>query len=96
MYDDKLKPHADPEIRAFEESLFRSIDQAVRGEFSAVHTPEMILARQRGRPVGSTKQPVTLRVDSGALARLRASGKGWQTRASEALSQYAMRSAVAT
>lgn len=95
MYDDTLKPHEDLEIRAFEEALFRSVDQASRGEFAAVHTPEMIMARRRGRPVGSAKRPVTLRVDAVALERLRASGKGWQTRASEALLHYAMRQEVA-
>ena len=95
MYDDTLKPHEDLEIRAFEEALFRSVDQASRGEFAAVHTAEMLMARRRGRPVGSAKRPVTLRVDAVALERLRASGKGWQTRASEALLHYAMREDVA-
>lgn len=99
MYDDKLKPHEDPEIRAFEESLFRSVEQAASGNFAQVHTPQMILDRRRGRPLGttkvSTKKPITIRVDATALERLRASGKGWQTRAAEVLSNYAMRGAVA-
>ncbi len=94
MYDDTLKPHEDLEIRAFEEALFRSIDQASRGEFAAVHTPEIIMTRRRGRPVGSAKRPVTLRLDTVTLERLRASGKGWQTRASEALSRYARQEVV--
>ena len=94
MYDDKLKPHADPEMREFEEALMRSIGDAKRGEFVAVHTPDMIAGyKARGRPAGSvqavTKQPVTLRMDADALAAWRASDKGWQTRAAAALAAMA-------
>lgn len=65
-----------------------------RGEFAAVHTPEMIAGyKTRGRPAGSvqavTKRPTTLRLDEEALARWRASGKGWQTRAAAVLAKYA-------
>jgi uncharacterized protein (DUF4415 family) len=88
MYDDKLQPHTDPEIRAFEEALFRSVDQAAVGEFATIHTPEQILAR-RGRPIGTTKantkQQATLRFDSDLLAALKATGKGWQTRINDVL-----------
>lgn len=94
MYDENLKPHTDPEIREFEEALLRSIGQAKRGEFAAVHTPEMIAGyRARGRPAGSvqavTKRPTTLRLEDEVLARWRASGKGWQTRAAAVLAKYA-------
>ena len=94
MYDDKLKPHPDPEMREFEEALMRSIGEAKRGEFAAVHTTEMIAGyRARGRPVGSvqtvTKRPTTLRRDGEALKRWRASGKGWQTRAAAILEKHA-------
>ena len=48
---------------------------------------------RRGRPVGSThasvKRPTTLRLDESVLARWRASGKGWQTRAAELLATHA-------
>lgn len=68
--------------------LRESLEQAKRGEFAAVHTPEQILAR-RGRPVGSTKAgaklPVKLRLDPDLVAALRASGRGWQTRANQIL-----------
>lgn len=67
----------------------QALAEAKAGIVGRTHTPEQIMAR-RGRPVGSSKQPVTLRVDSSALTLLRSTGKGWQTRASEALSQYAM------
>lgn len=94
MYDDKLKPHTDPEMREFEEALMRSIGDAQRGKFAAVHTPEMIAGyKGRGRPVGSVqavkKRPTTLRLDDEALARWRASGKGWQTRAAAVLAKHA-------
>lgn len=89
MYDEKFKPNPDPEMREFEEALLRSIDEAKRGEFAAVHTPEMIMARRRGRPAGSlqavTKEPVKLRLDADVLAALRASGEGWQTRINDSL-----------
>lgn len=92
--NEKLKPHPDPEMREFEEALMRSVGEATRGEFAAVHTPEMIAGyRARGRPVGSvqavTKRPTTLRLDPDALERWRASGKGWQTRAAAVLAKYA-------
>ena len=64
--------------------LRESLGQAKRGEFAAIHTPETIAARKRGRPVGSTKadakQPVKLRLDPDVLCVLRATGPGWQTR----------------
>lgn len=74
--------------------LRESLRQAQRGEYAAVHTPEMILARRKaGRPAGSVaavhKQPVTLRMEPDALAKWRASGKGWQTRAAALLAAHA-------
>lgn len=46
------------------------------------------LVRNRGgRPSGSNKEQVSLRVDKDALARWRASGPGWQSRMNEALRQ---------
>jgi uncharacterized protein (DUF4415 family) len=84
----KPKTVIDPEVIEFEEALLRSIDQAQRGEFAAVHTPEKIMAR-RGRPVGSTKPDskvaVKLRLDPDVVAALRASGQGWQTRVNDLL-----------
>jgi len=54
-----------------------------------VHTPEVIVARKRGRPAGSTKAdakvPVKLRLDPDLLAVLRATGDGWQTRVNRIL-----------
>ena len=44
------------------------------------------LAKQRGRPAGTaTTEQIAIRVNKDALARWRASGKGWQTRAAKLL-----------
>jgi len=50
----------------------------------------MQTAARRGRPkVAQHKEPVTLRLDPEVLARWRASGKGWQTRAAQVLATKA-------
>ena len=38
-----------------------------------------------GRPRGSGKEQVSLRIDKDVLAKFRAGGEGWQTRINEAL-----------
>ena len=69
--------------------LRESLAQAQRGEYAAVHTPEQIKARSRGRPLGSvqatTKQAVKLRLDADVLDALKATGSGWQTRINDML-----------
>ena len=71
----------DAESQQFMDDLEPSIQQAQRGEHAAVHTPEQIMARRRGRPVlVNPKEPVKLRLDADLLAALRATGDGWQTR----------------
>jgi uncharacterized protein (DUF4415 family) len=42
-----------------------------------------------GRPPGSDKEQVTLRLDKAALDRFRAGGPGWQTRINEAVRRAA-------
>lgn len=42
-----------------------------------------------GRPAGSDKEQVTLRLDKAALDRFRADGPGWQTRINEAVRRAA-------
>lgn len=42
-----------------------------------------------GRPKGSAKHPVSLRLDKDVLARFRADGPGWQSRMNEALRKAA-------
>jgi uncharacterized protein (DUF4415 family) len=82
----------DPEMLEFQAALLRSVDQALGGEYAAVHTPEEIMARRRGRPVGSrkadTKVAVTLRFDPDVLAALRATGPGWQPRVNEVMREW--------
>ena len=72
------------EMSRFERDLLESIRQARAGEYAAVHTPEAIIERRRGRPAGSVKADakvaINLRVDPDVLAALRATGPGWQTR----------------
>lgn len=41
--------------------------------------------KTRGRPAGSNKQLVSLRIDRDTLERFRATGPGWQSRINEAL-----------
>jgi uncharacterized protein (DUF4415 family) len=41
--------------------------------------------KTRGRPAGSNKQLVSLRLDKEVLEKFRATGPGWQSRINEAL-----------
>ena len=75
-------------------ALREALAEAKAGLAGQVHTPEQIEARRKaGRPAGSTaevtKQAVTIRMDPEALARWRASGKGWQTRVAALLAAKA-------
>ena len=69
--------------------LRESLAQAKAGSFSRVHTPEQIVARRRGRPMGSkqavTKEAVKIRLDADVMAALRGTGEGWQTRINDTL-----------
>jgi uncharacterized protein (DUF4415 family) len=94
MSETKVKAAApDAEMLQFMADLEQSLREAKAGVHARVTTGEEIERRTRGRPVGSTKavhkEPVTLRMDADALARWRASGKGWQTRAAQALAALA-------
>ncbi|HWK69878.1 MAG TPA: BrnA antitoxin family protein [Burkholderiaceae bacterium] len=80
------------ELNQFERDLLESVRQAKSGEYSRVHMPEEIQARRRGRPAGSTaavhKIPTTIRFDPDVLEGLRATGRGWQIRANDALREW--------
>lgn len=86
------KQKIDHEMADFEDALLRSIDQAKRGEFAAVHTQEQIKARRVGRPIGSVKSApkvsTTIRLSPEVIERFRASGDGWQTRVDAALKDW--------
>ena len=92
MYDDTLKPHADPEIRAFEEALMRSVTQAMTGEHARVTNPEQIIARRKGRRLGTVKADnkvqTAIRFDKGVLAALKDTGAGWQTRVNDTMRDW--------
>ena len=54
--------------------------------------PEVVAAFARpkgGRPVGSNKDLVSLRIDREVVAKFRAGGPGWQSRMNEALRKAA-------
>jgi uncharacterized protein (DUF4415 family) len=54
--------------------------------------PEHILAafpRTRGRPVGTNKQLVSLRIDRDTIENFRATGPGWQSRINDILRKAA-------
>lgn len=44
-----------------------------------------LFGKRRGRPPGSAKEQVSLRIDKDVLDRFRAGGPGWQTRINAAL-----------
>ena len=65
-------------------------------DFAAAKTGDAIPAhireafpRGRGRPKGSAKQLVSLRIDRDVLDSVRAGGPGWQSRINEALRKAA-------
>ncbi|MFA5664336.1 BrnA antitoxin family protein [Castellaniella sp.] len=80
------------ELSQFERDLLESVRQAKDGENTRVHTPDEIQARRRGRPASSIaavrKVPTTIRFDPDVLEGLRATGRGWQTRANDALRDW--------
>jgi|GEM_PF-1380290 len=79
----------DAETAALLASIERGLQQAFAGE-GRVTTGEEIARRSCGRPPQAVhKTPVTLRMSPEALARWRASGKGWQTRAAAVLAANA-------
>ena len=47
--------------------------------------------RRPGRPTGSSKEQVTLRIDSEVLEVFRATGTGWQTRINDVLKDWTRR-----
>ena len=81
----------DAETLQFMADLERSVQEAQAAQ-GRVTPAAVIEGRTRGRPPAAVhKAPVTLRMDPEALARWRASGKGWQTRAAALLAAKAPR-----
>ena len=66
------------------------VGERVVTQKEGVQAMQAMVKASRGRPKADQhKTPVTLRVDADVLARWRASGKGWQTRAAQALAAQA-------
>ncbi|MDQ0570017.1 uncharacterized protein (DUF4415 family) [Variovorax paradoxus] len=82
-------PKIDKEMVQFEKDLLQSIGEMKRGEHAAVHTPEQIGARKRGRPAGTVKETptvsTTIRFDADVLEALKSGGRGWQTRVNDVI-----------
>lgn len=75
----------DDENPEWTEEMFR---QSVRLD----GLPKTLQAKLRGRPKAAVvKERLTIRIAPEALARWRASGPGWQTRAAELLAKKAPR-----
>ena len=62
---------------------------AKTGDDIPAHIREAFPRKPRGRPKGSAKQLVSLRIDRDILERFRAGGSGWQSRINEALRKAA-------
>jgi uncharacterized protein (DUF4415 family) len=58
--------------------------RALRGSDIPAHIRQAF-PKTRGRPRGSSKQLISLRIDTEIVERLRATGPGWQTRVNEIL-----------
>ncbi len=59
---------------------------------SEVHPPEIVallVKRRPGRPAGSDKERIALRVDRDVVTHFRDGGAGWQSRMNEALRKAA-------
>ena len=61
MYDEQFKPHPDAEVRAFEEALLASIEQAKAGQ-GRVTTPEQIIVRTARKKSGLTQEAFAERI----------------------------------
>lgn len=59
--------------------------RAKSGDAIPAHIRAAFPKSKGGRPRGSNKEQITLRLDKDVLARFRATGPGWQSRVNEAL-----------
>jgi len=66
--------------------------RALRGDDIPAHIRAAFPKSKGGRPKGSNKEQVALRLDKDVIAKLRATGPGWQTRINEALRHAKVRS----
>ena len=62
---------------------------ALEGDF--FEKADMFIGKKlvrRGRPTGSTKISTTIRFDADVIVALKATGKGWQTKANDVLRKH--------
>jgi uncharacterized protein (DUF4415 family) len=65
----------------FMPGLRQSLEEAKSGALGRIHTPDEIKKRRVGRPSMESKRPMmSMRIDQDILDKLRAKGKGWQTK----------------
>ena len=93
-------PMADPKPKTLDRTDYAKIaattEPDIRRHMTEDDTPEWTIADagrarlvRRGRPPSaSPKQTIALRLDADVLARLRASGRGWQSRVNQALREW--------
>ncbi|WXK22086.1 BrnA antitoxin family protein [Mycetohabitans endofungorum] len=75
-----VKPADYEEIPELGDAFFEQADE---------HHAGMLMKRGRGRPAGSKKQQMNLRIDLDVIEAYKAQGEGWQTRMNEALRDWA-------
>lgn len=66
-----------------------AINAGIAADYDTFEVTDAQFKKMRGRPVGSNKTLVHIRVDNDVLERFKASGAGWQTRINEALRKIA-------
>jgi uncharacterized protein (DUF4415 family) len=69
------------EIPELDDAFFLDADE---------HKNGVLVKRGRGRPAGSNKEQMNLRIDRDVIDAYKAQGDGWQTRMNEALRAYAL------
>ena len=73
----------------FDENPEWTDETTARSRLASEMFPPAVVAtlvrRSPGRPPGSDKERITIRIDKDILARFRATGPGWQSRINEAL-----------
>lgn len=81
MGSEPMTDHDDnPEWTDKDFARARSASQVLPASIAAT-----LVRKKGGRPAGSNKEQVSLRIDRDVLQRFRATGPGWQSRMNEAL-----------
>ena len=81
MKESDMTSKPDPENPEWTDEMFARS----RGPESLPDELLSSFGKHGGRPRGSNKQPVSLRLDRDVIAKFKATGPGWQSRINEAL-----------